>query len=110
MLVLFIAIVCEVVATASLKASQGFTRPLFVVLVILGYGAAFYLLSLSIRHIPLGVAYAIWSGVGTVGTALVGVLVWQEVITVPRAIGMLLIIAGVILLNMFQQAPGTPTA
>jgi small multidrug resistance pump len=109
MLLLFLAIVCEVVATASLKAAQGFTRPLFVVLVVVGYGAALYLLSLSLRHIPLGVAYAIWSGVGTVGTVLVGMLVWQEVLTLPRAIGILLIIVGVILLNVFQQAPVSPT-
>jgi small multidrug resistance pump len=110
MVLLFMAILCEIVATASLKASNGFTRPLFTVLVVLGYGAAFYLLSLSIKHIPLGIAYAIWSGVGTVGAALVGVLVWQEVINLPRAIGMLLIIAGVVLLNVFQQAPGSPAA
>jgi small multidrug resistance pump len=103
MLLLFLAIMSEVIATSALKASDGFTRLLPSLLVVLGYGSAFYLFSLSIRHLPLGVAYAIWSGVGTVGAALIGVLVWQEVLNAPRLLGMGLIIAGVLLLNLYTQ-------
>jgi small multidrug resistance pump len=106
MLLLGLAICCEVVATASLKASEGFTRLGPSIVVVLGYAGAFYLLALCIRYLPLGVAYAIWSGLGTVGAALIGMLVWQEVLTIPRIVGIGLIIAGVVLLNLF----GTSTA
>jgi small multidrug resistance pump len=105
MLLLTLAIASEVVGTTALKASEGFSRPLPSLLVVLGYAAAFYLFSLSIQHLPLGVAYAIWSGMGTVGAVVMGVLIWQEVLDVPRVLGILLILAGVLLLNVV-----TPTA
>jgi small multidrug resistance pump len=105
MLLLTLAIASEVVGTTALKASEGFSRPLPSLLVVLGYGAAFYLFSLSIQHLPLGVAYAIWSGMGTVGAVVMGVLIWQEILDVPRVLGIVLILAGVLLLNVV-----TPTA
>jgi small multidrug resistance pump len=101
MMLLIIAIASEVIGTAALKASDSFTRPLPSLVVVLGYAAAFYFMSLSLKSIPLGVAYAIWSGVGTVGIVLVGMLVWNEVLTLPRVIGIALIIGGVVVLNVF---------
>jgi len=71
-LYLLLAIVSEVIATSSLKASQGFSRLWPSLLVVVGYGAAFYWFSLSLKQIPLGIAYAIWSGLGTVGVVLIG--------------------------------------
>ncbi len=100
MLLLTLAIISEVIATTALKASEGFSRPLPSLLVVLGYGLAFYLFSLSIQHLPLGIAYAIWSGMGTVGAVVMGILIWQEVLDVPRVLGILLILAGVMLLNV----------
>lgn len=103
MMLLFGAIVCELIGTNALKAADGFTRLLPTLLVIAGYGASFYLMSLSLRTIPLGVAYAIWSGVGTAAIAVIGVLVWREQLNIVGVIGIVLIIAGVVLLNMFGE-------
>jgi small multidrug resistance pump len=101
MLILFFAILSEIVGTTSLKYSEGFTRPGPSALVVVGYAAAFYLMSLSLKQIPLGTAYAIWSGVGTAGTALIGLWLWNETFDLPRLAGIALIIGGVVVLNMF---------
>lgn len=101
MMLLFGAIVCELIGTNALKAADGFTRLLPTLLVIAGYGASFYLMSLSLRTIPLGIAYAIWSGLGTAAIAIIGVMVWREQLNLAGVIGIVLIIAGVVLLNMF---------
>jgi small multidrug resistance pump len=98
---LFGAIVCELIGTSALKATDGFTRLLPTLLVIAGYGASFYLMSLSLRTIPLGIAYAIWSGLGTAAIAVIGVIVWREQLNTAGVMGIVLIIIGVILLNMF---------
>jgi small multidrug resistance pump len=106
---LLLTIVSEIIATTSLKASQGLTRPGPTLLVIVGYSAAFYLLSLTLKNMPLGTAYAIWSGLGTAGVVLVGMIVWHERVDAPRVIGLALIIMGVIVLNLFAEgikAPG----
>lgn len=87
-------------ATISLKLSQGFTRLGPSLVVIIGYGAAFYFLSLSLKHIPLGVAYAIWSGLGTAGAVLAGVLLWHETLDPYRAVGTALILIGTVMLNL----------
>jgi len=99
-LYLLLAIVSEVIATTSLKASQGFTRLWPSAVVVVGYGAAFYLLSLSLKQIPLGVAYAIWSGLGTVGTVLIGFFVWRETLDLYRGLGIALILIGTVILNL----------
>lgn len=101
LLTLFLAIVSEVIGTTSLKYSEGFTRLGPSAIVVVGYAAAFYLMSLSLKQIPLGTAYAIWSGVGTAGTALIGIWLWNETFDLPRALGIALIIGGVVVLNMF---------
>jgi small multidrug resistance pump len=98
------AIVSEVFATSSLKASNGFTRLGPSTAVVLGYGAAFYFLSQTLKTIPVGVAYAIWSGVGTVLIALVGFVVYRQVLDRAALIGMTLIIAGVLVMNLFSRS------
>ncbi len=100
MLLLFGAIICELIGTNALKAADGFTRLLPTLLVIVGYGASFYLMSLSLRTIPLGIAYAIWSGLGTAIIAVIGVIVWREQLNSAGVIGIVLIVVGVVLLNM----------
>ena len=100
---LLVAIIAEVIATSSLKASQGFTRFIPSMVVLLGYGAAFYLLSLSLNGIGVGVAYALWSGIGIILLAAVGVVVFGEKIDVPAVIGFVLILAGVVILNLYSK-------
>jgi small multidrug resistance pump len=102
MLVLILAILCEVVGTVALKASDGFARLGPNALVVVGYGLSFYLLALALKQIPLGVAYAIWSGLGTAGAVVAGILLWRESLSLAGVVGVLLIIAGVILLNLFS--------
>ncbi|MFB9865992.1 DMT family transporter [Vreelandella sulfidaeris] len=100
---LILAIVAEVVATSALKASLGFTRPLPSVLVVVGYGTAFYLLSLVLRTLPVGVAYAIWAGLGIVLVTLVGIVVFGEKPDLAAVVGISLIVAGVVTLQVFSN-------
>lgn len=102
-LYLLLAIVGEVTATASLKASQGFSRLMPSLFVVFGYGAAFYLLSLSLKFIPLGIAYAIWSGLGTVGAVTIGVLVWRDTLNLFQVVGITLILIGTVILNLTKS-------
>lgn len=103
-LTLAAAIVAEVVGTSFLKASHGFTKPLPVLAVVVGYGLSFYLLSLTLQTIPVGVAYAVWSGVGLVLIATIGWLAYGQSLDLPAFIGMGLILAGVVVLNIFSTA------
>ncbi len=96
------AIISEVIATSCLKAAEGFTRLWPSLVVIVGYSLAFYLLSLTLRTIPVGVAYAIWSGVGIVLIALSGWLFLGQSLDLPALIGLALIIAGVVVINVFS--------
>ena len=102
-LYLFLAILAEVIATSALKSAEGFTKLGPSLLVVLGYGAAFYLLSLVLRHMTVGVTYAIWSGVGILLVALVGVFAFREIPDTPAIIGMGLIIAGVTVIHSFSN-------
>jgi len=97
------AIVSEVVATSALKAAEGFTRPLPSLVVAVGYGIAFYCLSVVLRTLPLGVTYAIWSGVGVALVALVGWLVYGQSLDLAAILGLTLIVAGVLVLNLFSK-------
>lgn len=103
-LFLSVAIAAEVVATSALKASEGFTKLWPSVLVVCGYLIAFYCLSLTLRAIPVGVAYAIWSGVGIVLVSLIAWLVFGQKLDAPAIIGMALIISGVVVMNVFSKA------
>jgi small multidrug resistance pump len=103
-LLLGAAIVAEVIGTSALKASAGFSRLLPSLVVLLGYGAAFYFLSLTLRQIPVGIAYAVWSGVGTVLITLIGVFVFRQKIDVAGVAGIGLILAGVLVLNLWSKS------
>jgi small multidrug resistance pump len=103
-LILTLAIAAEVIATSALKSSEGFTRLLPSAAVVIGYGVAIYLLSLVLKSIPVGVAYAIWSGLGVVLITLAAWLVYGQRIDLPGLIGMGLIVAGVVVLNLFSKA------
>ena len=105
-LYLLIAIVAEVIGTSALKASAGFTRLGPSLVVVAAYGAAFYLLSLTLRHIPVGVAYAVWSGLGLVLIAAVGWLFYGQRLDAPALIGMALIVVGVLLMNLSATSAG----
>jgi small multidrug resistance pump len=100
---LLLAIIAEVVGTSALKASNGFKNWIPNVIVIVGYGLAFYFLSLVLKSIPVGVAYAIWSGVGIVLISLVGYIYFKQQLDFPAIIGMVLIISGVIVINLFSK-------
>lgn len=102
-LALAVAIVAEVIGTSFLKASQGFTKPLPVLVVVVGYGLSFYFLSLTLETIPVGIAYAVWSGVGLVLIATVGWLAYGQSLDLPAVIGMGLILTGVVVLNLFSK-------
>ena len=105
-LALLIAILAEVAATSALKASEGFSNLGPSIVVVAGYGAAFYFLSLALKTIPMGVAYAIWSAVGIVLISLVGWLVYAQTLDFAAMAGMGLIIAGVLVLNVFSGTAG----
>ncbi len=100
---LSIAILSEVIATSFLKASEGFTRLWPSLVVIAGYVLAFYLLSLTLKTIQVGVAYAIWSGAGLVLIALSGWVFFGQSLDIPAVIGLALIIAGIVVISMFSQ-------
>lgn len=99
-----IAIVAEVVATSALKSAAGFTRMVPSIVVMLGYGIAFFFLSLTLDTIPVGIAYAIWSGVGVVLVSLLGWVLYQQALDTPALIGVALIVAGVIVINLYSNA------
>lgn len=94
------AIVCEVVATTFLKSSEGLTRPLPTAVVVAGYVLSLVALAQALKGIDVGVAYAIWAGVGTAAITLIGILAFSEALTATRAIGVGLIVLGVVALNL----------
>ncbi|MEO8607778.1 MAG: multidrug efflux SMR transporter [Chloroflexota bacterium] len=99
---LMIAIVSEIIGTTSLKLSQGFTKPLFGILMVACYIVTFYFLSLTLKNMSIGTAYAIWAGLGTAGTVILGILIFREPVDFARILGIILIIAGVAVLNLFS--------
>ena len=98
-----IAIIFEIIATSALKKSEEFTRLIPSIITILGYFAAFYFLSFAIRTIPVGFAYAIWSGVGIVLITIIGAIFFKEIPDLPAIIGLALIIIGVVVINVFSK-------
>ena len=97
------AIISEVVATSALKATQEFTKLIPSLIVIFGYCISFYLLTLVLRTVPVGITYAIWAGVGIVLVALVGAILYKQIPDIPAMIGMALIIAGVVIINVYSK-------
>ena len=107
-LILALAIVSEVVATSCLKASEGFSRFWPSLVVVLGYGLAFYLLALTLKVIPVGVAYAIWSGVGIALIAVIGWLFFGQSLDAAAILGLALIVAGVVVLQLSSSTSAVP--
>lgn len=103
-LFLAIAIFCEVIATSSLKASDGFKRFWPSLLVIVSYVLSLFFMSLTLREIPVGIVYAIWSGVGIVLITLIAWIVYHQHLDLPAIIGMALIVAGVLVMNLFSKS------
>lgn len=103
---LLLAIVAEVVATSALKASDGFTRLWPAVIVVLGYSVSFYCLSLVLKTIPVGITYAVWSGLGIVLITLAAWWLYGQTIDTAGLVGMGLILAGVVVLNVFSTSGG----
>ena len=102
-LYLAIAIVAEVIATSALKASAEFTKLFPSLVVVAGYGIAFYFLTLALRSIPIGISYAIWSGVGLVLVSIISALLYKQIPDTPAIIGMGLIISGVVVIHVFSK-------
>jgi small multidrug resistance pump len=102
---LSVAIIAEVIATSALKAAEGFTRLGPSLIIIAGYAVAFYFLSLTLRSIPVGVVYAIWSGTGIALITLVGWIFFRQTLDIPALMGIGLIVAGVIVLQAFSKSP-----
>jgi small multidrug resistance pump len=103
-LLLLIAIVVEIIATTALKLSQSFTRLLPTLVVVVGYSISFYLFSHSTKSIPLGAAYAIWSGVGTAGIILISIYVLREKMDLPMIVGVGLITLGVLVIGLISKS------
>jgi small multidrug resistance pump len=103
---LAIAICAEVIATVSMKAVKGFSTPLPLMLVIIGYGIAFFMLTLVVRSIPVGIAYAIWAGMGIVMVSIAALFVYGQRLDVPAMAGMGLIVAGVVVIQLFSNTAG----
>lgn len=101
---LAIAIISEVIGTSALKATHEFTRLVPSIIVVLGYGSAFFFLTLALRTFPVGIAYAIWSGVGIVLVCLAGYVLYNQTLDAAALIGMAFIVAGVIILNGFSSS------
>lgn len=101
---LLVAIVLEVIGTTALQLSQQFTRPLPIVVLVACYTASFYCLSITLKSIPVGVAYAIWSVLGIVLISVVGLVFFRQRLDLPAVIGLVLIIAGVLVVNLFSKS------
>lgn len=105
-LLLLGAIICEVIATSSLKLSNGFTNLVFSIITIIGYSASFYILSLALKTIPVGIAYAIWSGIGIIIISLIAWIFLNQSLDLAALIGMGFIIFGVVIINLFSNVSG----
>lgn len=97
------AIACEVLGTTLLQQSQQFTRPWPTLGMALGYGAAFYLLSIALKQMPVGIAYAIWSGLGVVAISLIGLVLFRQKLDLAAIAGLTMIVGGVLVINLFSR-------
>jgi small multidrug resistance pump len=101
---LLVAIVLEVIGTTALQLSQQFTRPLPIIVLLICYSASFYCLSITLKAMPVGVAYAIWSALGIVLVSVVGLVFFRQRLDLPAIAGLGLIIAGVLVVNLFSKS------
>jgi small multidrug resistance pump len=102
--VLMVAIATEIAGTTALRVSSGFTKLWPSAIVVVSYILSFYLYAQVLKRIPMGIAYAIWAGLGTVGVIVIGVLVWQDKLTIWQIVGIIMVVGGAVMLNAF-----TPT-
>ncbi|ASW73223.1 multidrug transporter [Chryseobacterium piperi] len=100
---LMLAIVFEIIATTFLKKSEEFSKLIPSLITIVGYAAAFYFMSLTLRQVPIGVTYAIWSGVGIVCITCIGAIAFKQIPDWPAIIGIALIVIGVVVINLFSK-------
>jgi small multidrug resistance pump len=105
-LTLAIAVIAEVIGTSALKSSAGFTRLLPSLIVVVGYGAAFYFMSLSLRTMPVGIAYGIWSGLGIILISAIGWIALGQKLDLPALIGLGLILSGLLVINLLSRSTG----
>lgn len=103
-LFLMIAVIAEVIATSALKATEGFTQWKPSLLVVVGYGVAFFFLALSLKEIPVGIAYAVWAGLGIVLIAVIGWWFFNQSLDLAAMIGIGLILTGVLVINLFSSS------
>ena len=100
---LVFAVIAETIGTTALQASQQFTRLGPSILVVIGYGLAFYLMALTLRHMPVGIVYAIWSGLGIFFIAVIGWLVFGQKLDLPAVLGLGFIMAGILIIHLFSK-------
>lgn len=105
-LYLSIAIIAEVIATTSMKALDGLNRPLPLLLVVVGYAISFWMLSLVVKSIPVGIAYAVWAGLGIVLVSIAATVLYQQRLDIPAMLGMGLIVSGVVVIQLFSHSTG----
>jgi len=100
---LIVAVIFETIGTTALQASQQFTKPWPSIVVVIAYGVAFYLLALTLKSMPVGIMYAIWSGSGIVLIALIGWIVFRQTLDLPAILGMTLILAGIVIIQLYSK-------
>nr|WP_254439169.1 SMR family transporter [Ruegeria arenilitoris] len=105
-MILLLAVIAETIGTTALQASQQFSRFWPSVLVVLGYGVAFYLLGLTLKYMPVGIVYAIWSGLGIVLIAIIGFIVFGQRLDWPAVIGLAMILTGILIIHLFSKTAG----
>ncbi len=105
-LYLSIAIIAEVIATTSMKALDGLNKPLPLMLVVVGYAISFWMLSLVVKSIPVGIAYAVWAGLGIVLVSIAATVLYQQRLDIPAMLGMGLIVSGVVVIQLFSHSTG----
>ncbi|CUJ94961.1 Methyl viologen resistance protein C [Ruegeria denitrificans] len=105
-LILLLAVIAETIGTTALQASQQFSRFWPSVLVVVGYGIAFYLLGLTLKFMPVGIVYAIWSGLGIVLIAIIGFIVFGQRLDWPAVTGLTMILAGILIIHLFSKTAG----
>jgi small multidrug resistance pump len=103
-IIFFFAVLSEVTATTALKYSEGFSKLVPSVVVVVGYGLSFYLLSITLKVMPIGIAYALWSGIGIMLTVVAGIVLWKESMDWARGIGIFLIMVGILVINLFSKS------
>ncbi|MBO9477088.1 QacE family quaternary ammonium compound efflux SMR transporter [Shimia sp. R11_0] len=102
-LILMIAVVFETIGTAALQASQQFTKPIPSIIVVVGYGLAFYMMALTLKFLPVGITYAVWSGLGIISISVIAYFAFGQKLDLPAVLGLGLIVAGILIINLFSK-------